>query len=416
MTLSAWLKGEIVTTGTEILLGETVDTNASWIAQQLNAVGINLYYKSTVGDNIGRVTEVLQRCISRSDVVIVTGGLGPTADDITRDAVALAVEDELVLDQATVEALQARFSNWGTRMTANNQQQALIPATATIVPNPVGTAPGFRVSSGDCTIFALPGVPREMKRMMTDSVLPWLSQRTGGTGVIHVRTLRTIGIGESAIDNEIRDLMAGENPTVGLAAHTGQADVRLTARGRDANEADRLLDQMEEQVRSRLGDHIYSDVKGLDIARHIVELLETHDRTLASFELNTQGRIAERLRSQEGDSVLDKRSQGEELRSRVAALLPRADASEAEYEQALETIDLVLAAACPDSLRLTVLGTTGDDHGVYQNRKGHTWVLLGDRHGERRTRFSFGGTDELTAIWIGNRCFDLVRRWLLARA
>ena len=416
MTMSTWLKGEIVTTGTEILLGETVDTNAAWIAQQLNAIGINLYYKSTVGDNIGRVTEVLQRCIGRSDVVIVTGGLGPTADDITRDAIALAVGDELVLDQATVEALQARFSNWGTRMTANNQQQALIPANATIVPNPVGTAPGFRVASGDCTIFALPGVPREMKRMMTDSVLPWLAERTGGSGVIHVRTLRTIGIGESAIDNEIRDLMAGENPTVGLAAHTGQADVRLTARGRDADEADRLLDQMEAQVRSRLGEYIYSNVKGLDIARHIVELLETRERTLASFELNTQGRIAERLRSQGGESVLDERAQGDEARSRVARCLPQADAPEAEFEQALETIDRVLADSCAGSLRLTVLGTTGDDHGVYQNRKGYTWVLLGDRHGERRARFSFGGTDELTAVWIGNRCFDLVRRWLLDRA
>ena len=416
MTSSAWLKGEIVTTGTEILLGETVDTNASWIAQQLNAVGINLYYKSTVGDNIGRVTEVLQRCISRSDVVIVTGGLGPTADDITRDAIALAVGDDLVLDQTTVEALQARFSNWGTRMTANNQQQALIPATATIVPNPVGTAPGFRVSSGDCTIFALPGVPREMKRMMTDSVLPWLSERTGGTGVIHVRTLRTIGIGESAIDNEIRDLMAGENPTVGLAAHTGQADVRLTARGRDADEADQLLDRMEEQVRSRLGDYIYSDVKGLDIARHIVDLLASHGRILASFELNTQGRIAERLRAHDGDSVLDARARDDEVGARIAALLPQADASEAKYEQALEAVDQVLADACPDSMRLTVLGTIGEDHGVYQNRKGHTWVLLGDRRGECRARFSFGGTDELTAIWIGNRCFDLVRRWLLDSA
>ena len=416
MTTSTWLKGEIVTTGTEILLGETVDTNASWIARQLNAIGINLYYKSTVGDNIGRVTEVLQRCIGRSDVVIVTGGLGPTADDITRDAIALAVGDELVLDQATVEALQARFSNWGTRMTANNQQQALIPASATIVPNPVGTAPGFRVSKDDCTIFALPGVPREMKRMMTDSVLPWLAERTGGSGVIHVRTLRTIGIGESAIDNEIRDLMAGENPTVGLAAHTGQADVRLTARGRDADEAERLLDQMEAQVRSRLGEYIYSNVKGLDIARHIVELLETHGRTLASFELNTQGRIAERLRSHGGESVLDERAQGDEARSRVAKRLPQADAPEAEFEQTLEAIDRVLADTCAGSLRLTVLGTTGDDHGVYQNRKGYTWVLLGDRHGERRARFSFGGTDELTAVWIGNRCFDLVRRWLLERA
>ena len=413
MTSFTWLKGEIVTTGTEILLGETVDTNAAWIAQQLNAVGINLYYKSTVGDNIGRVSEVLKRSLGRSDIVIVTGGLGPTADDITRDAIAMAVGDELVLHQGTVEALQARFSNWGTRMTANNQQQALIPSRAAIIPNPVGTAPGFRVTSGDCTLFAVPGVPREMKRMMADSVLPWLVARTGGAGVIQVRTLRTIGIGESAIDAEIRDLMSGENPTVGLAAHTGQADVRLTARGRDAVEAEQLLDQIEDQVRSRLGDHIYSDVKALDIAKHIIDLLETKSQRLALVELNTQGRVEDRLRAHEGDSVVDSRVHSDQVMSKVSAHMPGSDASEADFEKALTDIDRVLAEHCPGSLRLTVLGTSGADHGVYQNRKGFTLVLLSDDEASRRARFSFGGVDELTAVWIGNRCYDLVRRWLL---
>ncbi len=417
MTDHVWLKGEIVTTGTEILLGQIVDTNAAWIAQHLNAIGINLYYKSTVGDNVARLQQVLETAMARSDVVIVTGGLGPTADDITREAIASAVREPLVLDQPTVEKLRERFSNWGTRMTANNQQQALIPQQAAIVPNPVGTAPGFRIRQNGCTLFALPGVPREMKRMMEDHVLPYLRAQTKGQGVIRTRTLRTVGIGESSIDHEIRDLMASTNPTVGLAAHTGQADVRLTARSLTAPEAEAMLDAMEASVRSRIGAYIYSNEKDKDIAEYIADLLKLKGERLVLYEHHTQGMIAERL-LQGGDTGMLERplAHNPDLASRVRACLPAAEEDEAATEQALPVIATLLGDASKASCIMVVLGTTGEDHGVYQRRLGFTHVLFRTPQDERCLHIGFGGTDPLTAVWIGNRCFDLIRRTLLELA
>ena len=154
------ISAEIVTTGTEILLGEIVDTNAAWIAQKLRDAGVNLYYKTTVGDNEDRLRDVLELGLSRSDVIIVTGGLGPTVDDITRQAIARAVHRELQVDLGALETLQERFARFGVTMTDNNRQQAMFPEGAEIIPNPVGTAPGIIVDTGGGTIIAVPGVPR----------------------------------------------------------------------------------------------------------------------------------------------------------------------------------------------------------------------------------------------------------------
>jgi nicotinamide-nucleotide amidase len=168
------LNAEIVTSGTEILLGDIVDTNAAWIAQQLREAGVNLFYKTTVGDNEPRLRGVIELGMARSDVIIVTGGLGPTVDDITRDAIANATGCPLELHEGALATLQARFARFGATMTDNNRQQALIPHGAILIENPVGTAPGFIVETERCAVIALPGVPREMKQLMADTVLPYL--------------------------------------------------------------------------------------------------------------------------------------------------------------------------------------------------------------------------------------------------
>ncbi len=270
---AAPLCAEIVTTGTEILLGEIVDTNATWIAQQLRESGINLYYKTTVGDNQARVRGVIELGLSRGSVLLVTGGLGPTKDDITRDAIADATGCALELHEGALATLKERFARFGAQMTENNRRQAYIPAGATLVENPVGTAPGFIVESGAGTVIAMPGVPSEMKRMMVDTVLPYLRTRNGNKGIIRRRVLRTIGIGESTIDHELGALMDRANPTVGLAAHLGQADVRVTAQAQTEDEVEALLDGIEAEVRARIGRHIYSATAGepfaVVVARHV---------------------------------------------------------------------------------------------------------------------------------------------------
>lgn len=412
MSQRNWLKGEIVTTGTEILLGQIVDTNAAWIAQQLNAIGIHLYYKSTVGDNERRLCELLRVCMQRSDVVIVTGGLGPTADDITRQAIARATGASLVLHQPTLANIRRRFSNWGAQMTANNQQQALMPSGADIVPNPVGTAPGFCVEKDGCLLFALPGVPREMKRLMQETVLPRLQARAGGAGVIRVRTLRTIGTGESALDQELRDLMEASNPTVGLAAHTGQADVRLTARGEHEAEAERLLDAVEKDVRARVGDFVYSTQKDKGIAEHIVDLWAARKQRLVVIEQDRAAPIAARLRRAGGDAIGDDGLQAR-IEIQTRPLFPPVDAAESAYEDAVPRIAAALAAAGSAAYALAVLGTTDPEHGVYQKERGFTWILCHGPVGARQVRLNFGGADEITMVWKGNRCFDLLRRALL---
>ncbi len=252
--------------------------------------------------------------------------------------------------------------------------------------------------------------------MMEDHVLPYLQAQTRGQGAIRTRTLRTIGIGESSIDHEIRDLMASENPTVGLAAHTGQADVRLTARGLTESAADAMLDEMEAEVRTRIGAHIYSDQKDKDIAEHIADLLKLKGERIAIYEYHTQGMITERLENAGGSCVLDSLwQQVPDLATRVAACIPEAE-EEPAFRQSLADIAALMADASDATCHLVVLGTTGEDHGVYQKRRGFTHALFRSSRGEQCIRFGFGGTDSLTAIWIGNRCFDLIRRNLLELA
>ena len=185
------LLAEIVTTGTEILLGDIVDTNAAWIAQQLRETGVNLFYKTTVGDNLERVRGVIEQGLGRSHIIIVTGGLGPTVDDITRDAIAVACERKLVLYEQALETLKLRFARFQSPMTENNLRQVYLPEASILIENPVGTAPGFIVETERCAVIALPGVPREMKRMMAESVLPWIRLRAG-EGILRRRILRTI--------------------------------------------------------------------------------------------------------------------------------------------------------------------------------------------------------------------------------
>ncbi len=197
---------EIITIGTEILLGEIIDTNAQFIARKLRDAGIDLFRKTTVGDNPGRIADAIRQALQRCDIVITTGGLGPTVDDPTRVAVAEAMNLELEYRPELWDQIQSRFKRFGRLPTENNMRQAYVPAGATAITNPVGTAPAFIVNSGDCSVISLPGVPREMEYLLEREVLPYLEMRFKNSGVIKARTLHTVGIGESRIDDLIGDL------------------------------------------------------------------------------------------------------------------------------------------------------------------------------------------------------------------
>ena len=296
------MQAEIVTIGTELLLGDIVDTNSAWIAQRLTTIGLNLFYTTTVGDNLQRIADVLRQSLQRSDVVITTGGLGPTVDDVTREAVAAATDRELALDEGLLEEIACFFAKRNYTMTDNNRKQARLPAGAQAIHNPVGTAPAFIVEQNGHLVVSLPGVPHEMRYLMEHEVLPYLKERFDLQGVIKSRVLRTCGIGESTIDSKIGDLMELSNPTVGTAAHPGQTDVRITVKANNEAEANALIAPLEKELRSRLGEYIFgTDQQTLSDV--VLELLIAKRLRLALVETITRGELAQQLSSAESGAT-----------------------------------------------------------------------------------------------------------------
>lgn len=295
------MHAEIVTTGTELLLGLISDTNSTYIAQRLQSIGLNLYYITSAGDNRQRIAQVIDTALNRSDVVITTGGLGPTVGDVTREAVADATGRPLVTDPHLLAGIEAFFARRGYVMTENNRRQAQIPQGAIPLENPVGTAPCFIVEDPRGLVISLPGVPGEMKYMLDNVVLPYLRQKLGLTEVIKTRILRTAGIGESALDAQIADLEKSANPTIGLAAHPGRVDVRIGAKAADEAAADRLLDEMEARLRERLDPYIY----GVDqdtLESVVLKLLADCSLTLAVAEVAAGGALTNGL-AQDGGTA-----------------------------------------------------------------------------------------------------------------
>ncbi len=281
--MSENLNAEVISIGTEILLGELTDTNSVYIARVLRDLGINLYFMTSVGDNEGRIAQAIQIALSRAQVVITCGGLGPTVDDMTRQAVALATDRGLTFHQDLLDQIAARFAGFQVTMTENNRRQAYLPDQAVVIENPVGTAPAFIVEEAQGVVISLPGVPREMKFLMAQKVVPYLRQRYD-LGIIKAKTLKTAGIGESALDEMIgQDLLNANNPSIGLAAHSGQVDVRITAKANTLEEADQMIAEMEAPLRERIGQFVYGagdeQLEGV-----LANFLKTNHGTLAVVE------------------------------------------------------------------------------------------------------------------------------------
>jgi nicotinamide-nucleotide amidase len=290
---------EIITIGTDILLGEIVDTNARYLARALRDAGIDLYRKTSVGDNAKRIALAIQQSLERCDIVITTGGLGPTVDDPTRDAVALAMGVETEYRPELWDQIQSRFKRFGRQPTENNRRQAYVPQGAIAVENPVGTAPIFIVESGNRVVISLPGVPREMEYLLQHAILPYLQQHYHIQGIIKARVLHTAGTGESQIDELVGDLEELGNPTVGLAAHSGQVDVRITAKADSPEAADELIKPVEKTIRDRLGNWVYgADQESLEgIA---LKAVERNGWTLTVLEAGLGGELIRRLAAVQG--------------------------------------------------------------------------------------------------------------------
>jgi nicotinamide-nucleotide amidase len=294
---------EIVSVGTEHLVGQIVDTNATYVCTVLAELGVPVYFRSTVGDNVRRVQDVFRQALERADLVVSTGGLGPTDDDLTVAAVADLLGLPLERNEEAWAHVQEFFRERRRPMTSQQEKQAMVPRGARIIPNARGSAPGVIVEYLGKTLIFLPGVPREMKGMMEDHVVPYLRERgLGGREVIRSRILRITGLGESAVEDRVRDLMrAGTNPTIAPYAHTGEAHLRITARGAPGD-VERLLDQTEAALRERLGETIYG-VGDAPLDEVVARLLAARGVSLALAESCTGGLIGHRLTRTPGASV-----------------------------------------------------------------------------------------------------------------
>ncbi len=415
------MNAEIITSGTELLLGEIVDTNSTYIARALRDVGVNLYYKTSVGDNVERMALVLRQALERSDLIITTGGLGPTVDDVTRDAVALATGRELVLYPECLAAIEAIFARWGRQLGENNRRQAYLPAGAIPIMNPVGTAPGFIVETEHATIIALPGVPREMEHLMQTAVLPYLRERLGaGRVVIKAKHLRTVGLGESWIDERIDAQMRSANPTVGLAAHYGIVDIRITARAETEAEADAMIADMEAQVRRAIGDDGIFGVDGDKLEEVTACLLARAGVRLALVESATGGEIARLLRSTpEGAAVLTAAHVVDGPAS-LAALLHMSPAKLEAFGWVSEMAAAEAAALLIDTYEggwgLAVLGDVAVREDVYGQETGQTFVALATPSATVIRRYPYAGSGFLARQWVSMRTLDLLRRQALTQS
>ena len=282
------MRAEILSCGTELLLGHISDTNATYLAQSLAAQGIDLYHVSQVGDNQGRVVELLRQAWERSELIIMTGGLGPTEDDLTRESIAELLGEKMELVPELEANLRARFTHSSPMPERNLKQATLIPSAESIA-NPVGSAPGWWVEKDGRILVAMPGVPREMYRMWEEEVTPRLAKYTGG--LIFTRLLRVYGLGESSVEEVLTSLLSSTNPTIATYAKADAVDVRITAKADRTEDAIQLVAEMEEQARALLGDHVFG-IEGDTLASVIGKALQERQQNLSVMESLTGGLLA----------------------------------------------------------------------------------------------------------------------------
>jgi nicotinamide-nucleotide amidase len=412
------LRVEILAVGTELLLGQIANTNARWMSESLAAIGADVLHHQVVGDNLDRIVEAMRLSAGRADVVIVTGGLGPTQDDITRDALAVVMGAPMVRHRELEDLLREKFRSFGRReMPESNLRQADVPEGARYLTPSRGTAPGLVADlPGATRIYAVPGVPEEMVEMMEGTILPELASK--GAGVVRSQVLRCAGIGESALAERVDDLFSGSaNPTIAFLASSGEVKVRITAKAASAEAAERLIEPVAEEVRRRLGDVVFTtNDETLEAA--VVRLLTQAGSTLACAESITGGGVGARITSVPGASEVFVGS-GVVYRNEAKAGVLGVSRETLEgpgpvsEECALEMAGGARRVFGSD-LGLSLTGAAGpESHGG--SPPGVIWVAL---HGDEVTHargFQVPGERDRVRRWAEQAALDLVRRHLEGR-
>lgn len=409
------MNAELLAVGTELLMGQISNTNAQYLSRRLADLGINIYYHSVVGDNPGRLKDSLRLALERSDIVITTGGLGPTRDDLTKETIAEAMGIKLVLHQESYEYIREFFKKLHRNMCDNNTKQAYLPEGSTVVPNRNGTAPGCIIESEGKTVIMLPGPPKEMIPMFENTVYPYLEKKTGQ--IIGSRMLKIFGIGESEMETRIMDLVDGQsNPTIAPYVGIGDVSLRVTAKCCDSAEVETVIAPVVGRICERLGEHVYS-VDGESMEQVVVKLLAQRDMTLSVAESCTGGMLSSMLVNVAGVSrVFDRGFVTYSNESKIQELGVGADIIQkygaVSEETAVEMVSK-LAEKTGTSAALAVTGIAGPDGGSPDKPVGLVYIAAWLNGEIRSERLNLPGDRERIRIVSCLNALNLLRKMLL---
>lgn len=410
------LSAEIIAIGSELLAPDRSDTNSLWLTEKLNSIGIEVKLKTIVGDDDARLEEAIKDATRRSKVVITTGGLGPTEDDITRKVAARALGRRLLLDETILAELRERFLSFGHVMPERNSRQAMVIDKAEVLPNPNGSAPGMFIEHEGVAIVLLPGPPREMRPMFENHVLPRLVRRAGSVKVVR-RMLRVAGLGESAVDEKIAPIYTQyENPQTTILFNQSEIEIHLTARGRTEAEAGALLDRLSEQLEERLGKAVFS-FAGEKMEEVVGLKLTLGGYTLGVAESCTGGLIAQRLTEVPGSSkyfVEGVVAYSNEAKTRTLGVKPgllrKHGAVSAEVAEAMA--EGIRKHALTD-FGLSVTGIAGPDGGSEEKPVGLVYIALVDDVQTKSRKLQIPGDRQLIRWRASQAALDMLRRRLI---
>ena len=407
---------EILCVGTELLLGDVVNTNAAYIAKNLAGMGVHVYYQSVVGDNPQRLKLALETAFAHADCVITTGGLGPTKDDLTKETACAAIGVKLELHQPSYEHLAEILKQSGRQMTESQKKQAYLPEGCTVLHNAKGTAPGFAITKDNKTLIMLPGPPREMTAMFESGVRPYLTK--GETKELYSRRVRVMEIGESDCADALSDLLDGQNPTVATYAKDVETEIRITASAEDEADAERILSPVVDEVCRRMGDYVYG-IDVTSIEEQVSKMLRERGMTVATAESCTGGLIAKSLTDLAGASeifgfgtVTYANAAKTKLLGVPAELIEEKGAVCSEVAKAMAEGVRKLSGA---DIGVGITGIAGPDGGTKEKPVGLVYVGVAGAQGTRVEEFRLGSktrTRNTIRKFAAARALNLVRKYL----
>lgn len=407
------MKAEIIAIGTEILLGDIVNTNAQYLSKQLADNGIDVYHQSVIGDNEERVLEAFKEGFKRADIIITTGGLGPTKDDLTKEMASKYFNRELILDEESLKYIESYFKKNGRELKGGNKKQAYFPKGSIVLPNPNGTAPGAIIEEENKIMIILPGPPREMKPMFKNYVMPYLNKFTNE--VLVSKVLRIFGIGEGYMAEKIEDLIDNQsNPTIAPYAKDKDVTLRITAKAKDKNTALKIIEPVEKEIRERLGDNIYGEGEDTTLEEVVAKKLISKNLTISTAESCTGGMLASTLINYPGISKVFLEGavtySNEAKIKRLGVKKETLDKYGAVSEETAREMALGIAKTSETNIGLSTTGLAGPDGGTKEKPVGLVYIGLSINGEVRVKKLNLQGDRQKIRIRTVMNILDWLRR------